>query len=320
MPYVTPKQIQTAKRMDLLTHLKNNNPEELVYVSGDTYCTKTHDSLRISNGKWCWFSQGIGGKSALDYLIKVEGYKFTEAVEVLTGLNKNIVPVKVQDKKEKVPAQKKLMLPPKNADNYKVIKYLKFRGLDIEIINYCIRNKLIYEEEKHHNAVLIGYDSGGVPRYGALRGITGYKFLGEVPGSDKHFSFFVPPKEKSDTVHIFESAIDLLSFATLIKISGKDWRGENLLSLAGVYSPKKNGESMNIPKALEQFLKTNNHVKKINLHLDNDEIGRIATKALIERLKNKYLVTDQPPKYGKDVNDTLRTILKGKIKTREDER
>ena len=49
-------------------------------VSGNVYCTKTHDSLRISNGKWCWFSRGIGGASALDYLIKVNGYSFMEAM------------------------------------------------------------------------------------------------------------------------------------------------------------------------------------------------------------------------------------------------
>ena len=54
-------------------------------MSGNVYCTKTHDSLRISNGKWCWFSRGIGGYSALDYLIKVNGYSFLEAMETIFG-------------------------------------------------------------------------------------------------------------------------------------------------------------------------------------------------------------------------------------------
>lgn len=52
---------------------------------GSTYCTRTHDSLKISNGKWCWFSRGIGGKTALDYLIKVREIPFTEAVEMIVG-------------------------------------------------------------------------------------------------------------------------------------------------------------------------------------------------------------------------------------------
>ncbi len=85
MPYIQPEVIAKAKQMDLLTYLQNYEPQELVHVSGNIYCTKAHDSLRISNGKWCWFSQGIGGKSALDYLIKVNGLSFTEAVEQITG-------------------------------------------------------------------------------------------------------------------------------------------------------------------------------------------------------------------------------------------
>ena len=72
-------------QVDLLTYLQTCEPQELVHVSGNVYCTKTHDSLRISNGKWCWFSRGIGGYSALDYLIKVNGYSFLEAMETISG-------------------------------------------------------------------------------------------------------------------------------------------------------------------------------------------------------------------------------------------
>jgi hypothetical protein len=83
--YVSPEAILKAKKMDLLTYLQNYEPNELVHVSGNVYCTKAHDSLKISNGKWCWFSRGIGGKSALDYLIKVNGLSFVEAVEQIVG-------------------------------------------------------------------------------------------------------------------------------------------------------------------------------------------------------------------------------------------
>ena len=76
MSFYSRETVADVKKIDLLTYLQNYEPEELVHVSGNVYCTKAHDSLRISNGKWCWFSQGIGGKSALDYLIKVNGYTF----------------------------------------------------------------------------------------------------------------------------------------------------------------------------------------------------------------------------------------------------
>lgn len=78
MPYIAPEVVQEVKRMDLLTYLKNYEPRELVHFSGNTYTTRSHDSLKISNGKWMWWSQSIGGRSALDYLIKVRGYSFME--------------------------------------------------------------------------------------------------------------------------------------------------------------------------------------------------------------------------------------------------
>ena len=72
MPFYDSEAIERARQVDLLTYLQTCEPQELVHVSGNVYCTKTHDSLRISNGKWCWFSRGIGGYSALNYLIKVK--------------------------------------------------------------------------------------------------------------------------------------------------------------------------------------------------------------------------------------------------------
>ena len=83
MPNVSKEEIASAREMDLLTYLRAFEPDELVRFSGDTYCTRTHDSLKISNGKWYWFSQNIGGRSALDYLIKVKEMSFLDAVKVL---------------------------------------------------------------------------------------------------------------------------------------------------------------------------------------------------------------------------------------------
>lgn len=85
MGYVTREMIDRAKEMDLLTYLRTYEPQELVHFGGSTYCTREHDSLKISNGKWCWFSRGIGGRTALDYLIKVKEVPFTEAVERIVG-------------------------------------------------------------------------------------------------------------------------------------------------------------------------------------------------------------------------------------------
>ena len=74
LPYYPKEVIEKAKEMDLLTYLQNYEPDELVHFSRDTYCTKEHDSLKISNGLWCWNSRSIGGKSAVKYLTDVKGY------------------------------------------------------------------------------------------------------------------------------------------------------------------------------------------------------------------------------------------------------
>jgi hypothetical protein len=59
------------------------------------------------------------------------------------------------------------------------------------------------------------------------------RILGDCSGSDKHYSFRIADGN-NDTVHIFECPIDLLSYATLLKMKGYDYRQYNLLSLAGI--------------------------------------------------------------------------------------
>ncbi len=83
--WVTSDQIEEARQVDLLNYLRRFEPDNLVHLGGDSYCTREHDSLKISNGKWHWFSRHIGGKNALDYLVKVRGVSFTDAVCTLTG-------------------------------------------------------------------------------------------------------------------------------------------------------------------------------------------------------------------------------------------
>ena len=71
--YYSKEEIEKAREMDLLTYLRMYEPENLVRLHGNVYCTRQHDSLKISNGKWMWWSRGFGGSSALDYLTKVKG-------------------------------------------------------------------------------------------------------------------------------------------------------------------------------------------------------------------------------------------------------
>ena len=302
MPFIAPEVILEAKQMDLLTYLRNYEPYELVKFAGNTYTTRTHDSLKISNGKWMWWSRGIGGRNALDYLVKVRGMSFLEAVETIVGHTAIQTPIyeKPQKKKEDTP----LLLPDKSASTDKITEYLFGRGIDYEIINYCIAKGLIFESLPYHNVIFVGYDEKNEPKYAAFRATNHTKILGDCSGSKKQYSFRLT-YDNSGEVHLFECAIDLLSFATLCKIEGKDWRKLNLVSLSGVYSPAEKIEESKVPMALEKYLSMHPNIKRIILHFDNDIAGRKATETLKVILPDRYEVVSVPPPQGKDFNDFL---------------
>jgi len=305
MPYIAPEVIARAKQIDLLTYLQRCEPDELTHAGGREYSTKTHGSLKISNGLWCWNARGIGGKTALDFLIKVRGMNFPDAVEHLAGMAAEpsfFVP-EAQGQRPK-----KLLLPEKNIDCARVQKYLAGRGIAPTVIDFCVRTGRLFESAGYHNAVFVGFDVSGLPRYAALRG-TNSDFKGEADGSDKRYSFSLPAETGGGSLHVFESAIDALSYATLTEQKGLNWRGQNLLSLAGVFLPADGKPSKRLPAALSRFLTDYPHIKKIALHLDNDLAGRLASASILDALPEQYSALAAPPPRGKDVNEYLKIKL-----------
>lgn len=306
MSYVTREQIAKAKQMDLLTYFETFEQQELVHIQGDVYSTRTHDSLKISNGKWCWWSRHIGGRSALDYLIKVRGMAFTDAVKYLCKCMGH-APAPIYSKKPK--PRSIFGLPKRNTDNERVLSYLTGRGIDLEVLHFCVDTGKLYEDWRH-NCVFVGFDKGVKPRYAMLRGThQNTTFMMDVSGSDKRFSFSIQANEQNNTVFLFESAIDIMSYVTLMKLKGQDWRRLNYLSLAGVYLPKKNIKESTVPLALAQYIKDNPETQKIVLCLDNDRAGREAAKAVTMVLQEQYEVENRPPPQGKDYNELLQINL-----------
>lgn len=298
MQLISKEDVERAREMDLYTYLSYYEPDNLRHVSSNVYSTYEHDSLMISNGKWCWFSQGIGGQSALDYLIKVKGIPFREAVERIIG---NISePLPQLRPPPEVP--KEFIMPKVSDDTTRVFKYLAGRGIDPEIIQWCIDHKLIFETADYGNALFVGYNNNGEPKYGAVRATAG-SYKGDAKGSDKRFSFRIVKAKHPKTVHVFEAVPDLLSYATLVKLEGGNWHTESYLSLAGI------GMGKNVPKALQQFLEDYPDITYVFLHLDNDEPGRNASKNIRQALGTNYTVRDRPPPSGKDYNDYLRSRI-----------
>ena len=306
MPGVTKEQIARAKEWDLLSYLRIYEPQELKRCGGNEYCTVSHDSLKISNGRWHWHSQGIGGRTALDYLIKVRGMDFVPAVEVLCGECGRAVPDRTGT--ETVEAvQKRLILPKRNRYGTAVVSYLQRRGIDGDIISRCIGEGILYESRPYQNCVFLGKNPAGETRYAFLRGTRG-QFAGDVEGSDKRYGFVLLSKDSvSPFLAVAESSIDVLSLATLAKMQGKDWEGKHYLSLGGT-----------APRALLRFLEDHPSVTDISLCLDNDSAGLSGMERIHRVIREfpalsgrKLEIRDCPPAVscGKDYNEFLQKKL-----------
>ena len=310
MGFYTEEQIKKAREIDLMTYLRIYEPTELIHVSGNTYCTRTHDSLKVnaSNGKWYWWSRGFGGYSALDYLIKVKGLHFIEAMKILSE-EEPLINHSTRWNNPEPNKERKLLLPEKSETNLEVIRYLTGRGIDREIIKTCIEEGLIYESLPYHNCIFVGYDETGKAAYACYRATNGERLMGDATGSDKRYAFRI--NSSGSTLHVFESAIDLLSCATIMKMRTGEWIAEHMLSLGGVYAPSVNKQSK-LPIALENMTQNQAQINTIALHLDNDFAGRSAAAAIAAQLEGKYVIRDEPPPYGKDCNDYLQHLIRKK--------
>lgn len=308
MPYYTNEQIARAREMDLLTYLRLHDPGELVHVSGGEYCTREHDSLKISNGKWNWWSRGFGGQSALDYLIKVKGIPFIQAMGMILDTEGKSPPFFDGQRKERPVKreEKRLLLPARSETSDRIIHYLSGRGIDREIIGSCIREGFLYESLPYHSCIFVGYDSQGTARYACFRATGTEKIMGDAAGSDKKYAFRIDCA--GSTIHVFESAIDLLSFATIMKQRTGQWNAEPMVSLGGVYAPKDGTQLMKLPAALTKALDCHEEVRTIALHLDADFAGRNAAASITDQLKPYFRIRNEPPPIGKDCNDYLQYL------------
>ncbi len=303
MPGVTKEQIARAKEWDLLSYLRAYEPQELKKSGGREYRTVTHDSLKISNGKWNWHSRGIGGRTALDYLVKVRGMDFVKAVETLCGEPGAAVRTPSMASGRQEP-ERPFSLPPENRCGTAAVSYLLGRGIDAEVISACVRKGILYESRSYHNCVFVGKDSAGKARYACLRGIYG-TFKNDVDGSDKRYSFSLPSADQdSPFVAVAESPIDALSVASLLKMQGEDWTKNHYLSLGGT-----------APRALLRFLHDHPAVTCISLCLDNDKAGLLGMEKIREAVeadaglsRRVQVIVDNPPpcSYGKDYNELLK--------------
>ena len=275
----TQAQIDRANAVNLEDFLRAQG--ETLVRSGKEYRWKAHDSLTVCGNKWFRHSQSKGGHP-VDFVMEFYGKSFPEAVQMLTG-----EPGEVQPEADPAPSPA-FRLPLRNVTNANILNYLtQERKLSPSLVNFFIVAGDIYEDAAHHNAVFVGRDADGHPRYASSRGIH-EKFRQDAAGAEKAFGFAHRGTDKQ--LLVFEAPIDLLSF---IELFPKNWQQHNYLSLGGVSG-----------KALRQFLSERPDVERVFLCLDADKAGEDACKRLAGLLPDTVSVTRIQP-CMKDWNDVL---------------
>jgi hypothetical protein len=291
MPGVNAEQIARAREVDLLSYLQANEPRELQRSGPNEYRTVSHGSLVISRGMWYWNRGQVGGRSALDYLIKVRGMGFVDAALTILGSRAAPVP---SLREEIPPPRKAFALPATERFPTHMLSYLQGRGIHADVLRKCVDDGTVYESRDKGKAVcvFIGRDGTGTARFAHMRGIY-EKYHRDADGSDKRFSFSLPAQDPdSRSLAVFEAPVDALSHTCLFP----EFDGPRL-SLGGTSDV-----------ALTAFLERNPHIEHVSLCLDNDEAGQTAARKIQTALADSHpdiIATIDPPKHGKDYNDML---------------
>ena len=325
MPRLEEAEIKRAKEVDLLTYLKANEPHELRKSKvADEYRTATHGSLVISKGLWFWNRGGFGGRSALDFLIKVRGMNFLDATEAILDSRGMVASGDLGS----CPAGSSSVLPPESAKqiseraDFKLpetarfpanaVSYLQKRGVCPEIINRCLAEEILYESRNRQNVIFVGRDENGKARFACRRGMRD-DFKADVSGSDKRYSFSLSAENpNSRHLMVFESPIDLLSHATLQQ------RGNSACGLSFDSDAHRLSLGGTSDVALLSFLERHPKIGTITLCLDADKAGQTAVSKITDKLaKDSTLwhieVSSRPPQCGaKDYNEALlRVVIAG---------
>ena len=168
----------------------------------------------------------------------------------------------------------------------------KHRCIDRDVVTAFVQEKLLYEDDPHHNCVFVGLDENGEARHAHLRSTSsqGKVFRINVESSDIKHSFHKNGTDRS--LYVFEAPIDLLSHITLYPAG---WLEHSYVACCGT----------SIQPVLER-LRQNPKLDTVYLCLDNDEAGEDACDGMLDTLEDMGYDVERLRPEGKDWNDDLR--------------
>ena len=170
--------IERAKNTDMIALLESEEGFSFksTYGEREFKCIE-HNSLVVNGNRrrWYWNSRQVGGNNAIDYLVKIRGMNFRDAVLHLVGDREQTAYMPIRKAvTENVSVSKpvRFVLPeqahfPGGRRNYSnIIAYLnKGRGIDMNIINTLIASGQIYQGVQYNGLHIVGYNDEGMAFY-----------------------------------------------------------------------------------------------------------------------------------------------------------
>ena len=291
--------IRQARQTDLVEWLhKNNEPLKRI---GQWWYIDGCDSLRIQGNKWYRHSQNKGGNS-IDFLVDYYNLSPKEAISRLTqfpicpkaknggGKERNI--------KEHLASSGRFDFNSISlaCDQRRIIAYLsKTRRIAVDIVLAEIRKGFLFQESQTGNAIFAMTDETCEIVGAEVVGTLSYKnirFKGIKAGSTSGYGYTVGQRRNPRFILYFESAIDVLSFITIMRSRSKPLTACLLVSMAGL-------KYTIIQNTLQAF---GNSAVPV-LCADNDKAGADFSVRCLKQFPSAIL--KQPDKTYKDWNDQL---------------
>ena len=238
--------IERAKNTDMIALLEKEEgfTFKSTYGQREFKCIE-HNSLVVNGNRhrWYWNSRQVGGNNAIDYLVKIRGMNFREAVIHLVGDSEHTATANTPLKKseESVSAKSTRFVLPEQAHysdgrrNYSnIIAYLnKGRGIDINIINTLIATGHIYQGIQYNGLHIVGYNGEGMAfyRFNDNRDFEDYTLqkLKSSPTAKDSFEVAAISSKYIDNILIKDN--DNIYKNNLVVATGKNAKGE--ISYAG---------------------------------------------------------------------------------------
>ena len=249
--------------------------------------------VSISGSQWYSQYELVGG-GAVNFVQKFFGLSYPDAIQSLLGNNvgESVIGGK---KSANIKAKKPFELPEKHTDMRRVYGYLMHeRLIDRQVLNRFVKDGLIYEDAKYHNAVFVGKDKSGKPVHAQKRATSAKSnFKGNLDSSIAEYSFHFDGS--SEYLFVFEAPIDMLAYISMHK---NGWENHSYVALCSTAD-----------RAALQMLKDNSHIKTVYLCLDNDNAGILGCQRVAASIHalGDYTVWRVAPQ-NKDWDEDLKSL------------